>query len=171
MATAAVHVSLDEYLNSEYEPDCEYIDGVLEDRNVGKKKHSKTQGLLFAWLLSRAAEHGYDALVEQRVRISQSRFRIPDICLVPKDDSDEVIQRPPALWIEILSPEDRWSRIQTKIGDVLRFGVKTIWIIDPYSREAWIATQDKPAAEALDGKLRCDNPSLELELSEILPEE
>jgi hypothetical protein len=31
----ATHVSLAEYLNTEYEPDCEYLDGVLEERNVG----------------------------------------------------------------------------------------------------------------------------------------
>ena len=170
MASSAVHVSLDEYLHTEYEPDCEYVDGALEDRNVGKKRHSKTQSLLSAWLLAKAGEHGYDVLVGQRVKISSSRVRIPDICLVPKDDPDEVVQQPPALWIEILSPEDRWSRIQTKLAEILRFGVNTVWIIDPYSNKAWIATSKHVIAEAEDGKLRCASPQLELDLAEILPE-
>jgi hypothetical protein len=33
MATAT-RVTLEEYLNTEYEPHCEYVDGVLEERNA-----------------------------------------------------------------------------------------------------------------------------------------
>jgi len=168
MSTAA-RVSLAEYLSTEYEPDCEYIDGVLIDRNVGKQKHSRTQTILAVWLEGRGNQHGYKALVEQRVRFSASRFRIPDICLVPSDDEDEIIQHPPALWIEILSPEDRWSRVQAKAEDCLQFGVGTIWIIDPYTHRAWIGTQAQALTQALDGRLRCENPGLEVALDEILP--
>jgi hypothetical protein len=46
----ATRVSLEEYLNTEYEPDCDYVDGVLEQRNVGKKRHARTQ--------TRAADEG-----------------------------------------------------------------------------------------------------------------
>lgn len=169
--SAAVHVSLAEYLNTEYEPDCEYIDGALEERNVGKKKHSKTQTRLAIWLGLKEAEHGHDVLVEQRVRMSGSRVRIPDICLVSRDETDEVIQRPPALWVEILSPEDRWTRIQAKIADVLRFGVATTWIVDPYTKQAWIVTPKAGVVEVQDQKLRCANPSLEISLNEILPQD
>ena len=169
--STAVHVPLAEYLNTEYEPDCEYVDGVLEERNVGKKKHSRTQTLLARWLGVRESQHGHEVLVEQRVRISASRFRIPDICLVPRDETDEVIQRPPVLWIEILSPEDRWSRIQAKVADVLRFGVGTIWIVDPYTKQGWIVTATTGAVEVEDSLLRCADPALEVGLNEILPQD
>lgn len=56
--TPAARVSLEEYLNTNYEPDCDYVDGTLEDRNVGKQKHSQTQALLTAWLIVQAARHG-----------------------------------------------------------------------------------------------------------------
>jgi Uma2 family endonuclease len=167
--SAATQVSLAEYLSTSYEPDCEYIDGVLEDRNVGKKRHSKTQGLLYSWLLSKAGDHGHDVLLEQRIKISASRVRIPDICLVPADDPDDVVQQPPVLWIEVLSPEDRWSRVQRKLADVLQFGVPTIWIIDPYEREAWMATPEQGTVKAEDRKLRCESLRLELEFEQILP--
>ena len=169
--SAAVSLTLSEYLSTEYEPDCEYIDGVLEDRNVGKRKHSKTQTLLTTWLASREQLRGYDVLVEQRIRLSPSRVRIPDICLVSRDDADEVIQRPPALWVEILSPEDRWSRIQAKLADILRFGTTTIWIIDPYSKQAWTATHDKPVTEVQDSVLRLSEPAIEVRLDEVLPQD
>ncbi len=82
-----------------------------------------------------------------------------------------MIKNPPALWIEILSPEDRWSRVQAKIDDCLRFGVSTLWIIDPYSRQAWSATQTQAIAEIFDGKLSAGQPALEISLEEILPED
>jgi len=171
MATTAVHVSLAEYMNTAYEPDCDYVDGAVEERHVGKQRHSMAQGLLLAQLFSSQRRHGYKVLPEQRVQISRSRVRIPDICLVARNDNDEVIQRPPALWIEILSPEDRWGRIQSRLNDALAFGVPTIWIIDPYSREAWIAAPEHGTAPVEDGILRCETPKLEISLVEILPEE
>jgi len=169
--SAATQVSLSVYLNTSYEPDCEYIDGALEERNVGKRKHSQLQGLLTSWLLSATKGQGWDVLVEQRVQISRSRVRIPDICVVPADDRDEVVQHPPALWVEILSPEDRWRRVQRKLVDVLQFGVPTVWIIDPYERKAWMATPEHGTVEVPDGALRCDVLGLELELKDIVPED
>lgn len=163
--------SLAEYLSTEYEPSCEYVDGVLEGRNAGLRRHSITQGRMTAWLVSREQPHRYTTCVAQHVQVSPSRVRIADICLVSREDLDEVVKYSPALWIEILSPEDPWSRIQAKLADVLRFGVETVWIVDPYTRQAWIATQSHAVTEVEDGKLRCENPPLELALTEIFPEE
>src|SRR5947209_18114738 len=168
---AAIHVSLAEYLSTEYEPDCEYVDGVVEERNVGKGKHSETQTLVTMLLGARVKIQGFKVRVEQRVQLSNSKIRIPDVCVIPYDDKDEVIQSPPALWVEILSPEDRWGRVQAKIDDCLRFGVGTLWIIDPYSRQAWSATRTQAITEVSDGKLRAEHPDVEILLEEILPEE
>jgi Uma2 family endonuclease len=167
--SAATQVSLSEYLHTEYEPDCEYIDGVLQDRNVGTKRHSKTQGLLYSWLVSKAREQGLDVLLEQRVRISGSRFRIPDLCVVPEEDMSDIVEQAPLLWVEILSPDDRWSRIQRKLMDVLHFGVPVIWIIDPYEREAWMTTSEHGTVKVEDGRLRCEALGLELEFEQVLP--
>jgi Uma2 family endonuclease len=167
--STAVHISIEEYLNADYEPDCDYVDGRLEERNVGGRRHSRTQVRLAVYLRSKELEH--EALISQDVKVSPSRIRIPDICLVEKGDRDEVVGRPPALWVEVLSPEDSWSKMQAKIDDALRFGVPTIWIIDPYAKEAWIATPDAPVTSVGDGKLRCADLKLEVELSEIWPEE
>ena len=43
MATATL-VSLEEYLKTSYEPDCDYVDGVLEERNLGEWNHGDLQG-------------------------------------------------------------------------------------------------------------------------------
>ena len=167
---ATVLVSLEEYLNTDYEPDCDYVDGVVEERNVGKKRHARTQSRLAGWLIAREQQHGYHMLVEQRVKVAGTRVRVPDICLVEASDRDEVIQMPPLLCVEVLSPEDRWKRVEVRINDYLAFGVPTVWIIDPYSSRAWIATS-AGAAEVNDSVLRCANLNLEIALADILPEE
>lgn len=168
MATLAP-VSLAEYLNTDYEPDCDYVDGVLEERNAGKRRHSRTQALLSARLFSEEKNHKCEVLVEQRVQVSPSRVRIPDICLIPAEAREETTQTPPLLCIEILSPEDRWSRVQDRLTDYLKFGVGTIWIIDPYANEAWIATPEAAAKPVGDGKLRCAELNLEIPMPDILP--
>jgi Uma2 family endonuclease len=167
--TPAIHVSIEEYLSTDYEPDCDYVDGVLEDRNVGKKRHSKAQARLCAWLSTQLESKGKQALPEQRVRMSSSRVRIPDVCVIDLDDEDEVQQVPPALWIEILSPEDRFGRVQRKLAEVLDFGVPTIWVIDPYDRQAWIGTPQRGIVLAEDNVLRCENLNLQVALREIIP--
>jgi hypothetical protein len=36
-------ISVEEYLNTSYRPDREYIDGALLERNVGERAHSRLQ--------------------------------------------------------------------------------------------------------------------------------
>jgi hypothetical protein len=36
-------VSIGEYLTGDYEPDCDYVDGVLEERNLGESNHAGFQ--------------------------------------------------------------------------------------------------------------------------------
>ena len=54
---------------------------------------------------------------------------------------------------EILSPEDRISRMQERIDDYLAFGVSYVWVIDPKTRRAWVHTPTG-ISEVKDGVLR-----------------
>ena len=79
VATTAIPV--EEYLHTSYEPDMEYVNGQLVERNVGEYFHSMLQLLIGAELLKRDGR-GFRAFTEQRVRISaEPRYRIPDICV------------------------------------------------------------------------------------------
>ncbi len=40
MTNPATLHGIDEYLNTSYEPDCDYVDGFIEDRNVGRNSAS-----------------------------------------------------------------------------------------------------------------------------------
>jgi len=140
MATAplAQHVPLETYLHTSYEPDVEYIEGELEERNVGEYEQNIVQrGILF-WFFRRDKEWGIRTLQEQRTRLGPSRYRIPDISVFPRNTPVEtVFTSPQMIAIEILSPDDSHSRMQARIEDFIRFGVKNIWVIDPVLRAGW----------------------------------
>jgi Uma2 family endonuclease len=53
---------------------------------------------------------------------------------------DKVFDKPPLVWIEILSPEDRPIRVNEKIRELREFGVVNLWIVDPETLEAEINT-------------------------------
>jgi hypothetical protein len=40
MTATGTMVSLDEYLSTVYDPDCEYVDGELIERNMGEIDHA-----------------------------------------------------------------------------------------------------------------------------------
>lgn len=141
MGTAATRpISVDVYLRSSYDPDCEYVDGEVVERIVGQQPHSYAQTRAVVWL-DRHASAKFTTYVEQRVRVAANRFRIPDVLLmavpVPKD---AVFAEAPYLCIEILSPDDRQSNLQDKVEDYLGLGVANIWVIDPFNRRAWTVT-------------------------------
>src|SRR5579864_904396 len=73
---ATTQVSLDDYLRTDYEPDCDYVDGELEERNVGEKEHSAVQAFLIKWLGAHEQEWMLEAYPEIRLRISDGRVRV-----------------------------------------------------------------------------------------------
>jgi Uma2 family endonuclease len=161
-------VSLGEYLQTVYEPDCEYIEGELVERSVGEPEHAGLQGLLTAWLLQRRRQLGLHIFPECRVQVSARRYRIPDICVTKQKARGRVLLEAPFLCIEILSPDDRASRLEDKIDDYLKFGVAHIWVIDPQRRSAWSYTREgKREAAAV---LRTEDPLIEVTIAELFEE-
>ena len=167
MSTARALVPVHEYLHTDYEPDCDYVDGELVERNVGEKNHSKLQKRILRYFDDRQEIWNLFAIQECRVQVSPTRFRVPDICVVlGPEPNEEIFTHPPFLCIEILSPEDRMSRMQVKIADYLAFGVRYVWVIDPQTRRAWIYTSGS-MREVRDGVLRTEDPELLVPLDEL----
>jgi Uma2 family endonuclease len=133
MATA-LHIPLNEYLGNSYRPDREYVDGEIRERNVGKYEHARVQALLARWFGNHEQEWGVQVVTEQRVQVSPTRVRIPDVALLTLGSQPDVIFEPPLLVIEILSPDDSYSDTQERTLDYRAMGVETVWIIDPKTR-------------------------------------
>ena len=131
-------VSVSEYLRSSYRPDCDFVDGKLEERNVGEHDHAALQAALILWFGQHQEEWNIEVLPEQRIQISPTRFRVPDICLVSLDQPvEQILTKPPLACIEILSPEDTLRRMQDRIDDYRKFGVSSIWILDPATQRGY----------------------------------
>ena len=121
-------------LGASYRPDREYVDGEIRERNVGKYEHARVQALLAAWFGNQEKEWGVQVVTEQRVRVSTTRVRIPDVALLTPGHQPDVIVDPPLLIVEILSPDDSYSDTQERARDYREMGVETVWIVDPKTR-------------------------------------
>src|ERR1035438_8908962 len=112
MATTAV--TIQEYLSTSYRPDCDYVDGEVQERNVGEIDHSGLQLAIGSYFYTRRKEWGISAYTEQRVQVSPTRFRIPDVCVILGEPTGQILREPPFICIEILSPDDRVSSSMTQ---------------------------------------------------------
>ena len=166
MATGVL-VSEEEYPHTSYEPDCEFEDGVLIERNVGTKDHGKLQGFVFAYFLKLRKIWGIHAFIEQRVRLRQGKYMVPEICVYQGiEPPDQVFQTPPLLWIEILSPEARPLRVNRKVKDILQFGAPYVWVIDPETLDSHLHTAEGSTA-LTNGILRIPGTPIEIMLHQV----
>jgi Uma2 family endonuclease len=141
---------------------------------VGENEHSDLQTELATILrVQRKAWHIY-AFVEHRVQVSANRFRVPDVCLMSRSwKKTPIIREAPMLCIEVLSPEDTFSRTQAKCRDYLSMGVPEVWIFDPEERKAYVM-RGKVMTEHAAGTLRLAGTPVEIlieALFEVLDEE
>ncbi|MDQ6758931.1 MAG: Uma2 family endonuclease [Acidobacteriota bacterium] len=135
--STATFVPTSEYLATTYRPDLELLDGQLVARNMGEFSHSNLQGALVALIFARQREWHVRVLPEQRLRVAENRFRIPDVCVISRDQEIEpVFTRPPLICIEVLSKDDTLRGMQERVDDYLAFGVQNVWILDPVKRRA-----------------------------------
>jgi|SRR5579871_1463681 len=165
MSTRAL-ISVEQYLATSYRPDCDYVDGEVVERNLGEWDHGWLQAAIAAYFFARRKQWKISVVTEVRLQVKPSRFRVPDICVVLGEPEEQILTRSPFICIEILSPEDRLSRIQERISDYLEMGVAYVWVFDPRTKRAYIATAEG-LKEELSGVLKTDNPILELPLQEI----
>ncbi len=166
MATSALLLTVDEYLHTSYKPDCDYVDGVIEPRNLGEQPHSRLQ---FAFLILLGAFEqslGIRVFPEQRIQTRLTRFRIPDICVVLGKTKERIFRVPPFLCIEILSPEDRIPRVELRLQEYFAMGVQFVWMVDPENKDAWIYTPGEKRKVA-DGVLRTTGPELFVSVEEL----
>jgi len=131
-------IPVEEYLRTSFDPDCDYIDGKVLERNVGKRRHSYAQSHICGWFFKRKDQPKLVPLTELRTQVAPSRIRIPDVvvCQAPIPE-EEVFTTPPYLCIEVMSPDDTHAAIQDRLDDYLQFGIPNIWVVDPWKHRGW----------------------------------
>ena len=137
MATAA-RIPIEQYLTTSYEPDAEFVRGEIEERNVGEYDHSVAQREILCWFRRHDKDWQTRTVHGQRTRLNSDTVRIPDVSVWARTVPIEpVFSNPQLVVIEVLSPEDRHSKVQEKIEDYRRFQVPHIWVVDPLQRIGW----------------------------------
>jgi Uma2 family endonuclease len=137
MATSA-RIPVEQYLRTSYDPDAEFVDGEIEERSMGEYDHNIGQWAILDWFRKHDKEWQTRSVQEQRTRLSADNVRVPDVSVWARSVPVEpVFTHPQLIVVEVLSPEDRHSKVQQKIEDYRRFNVPHIWIIDPLQRIGW----------------------------------
>jgi Uma2 family endonuclease len=160
-------VPVGEYLSTAYNPDVDYVEGQLEDRNMGEREHGELQARIWLLLKQRRILQPF---IETRLMISPNRYRVPDICAYDKKPEESIFTRPPALCVEIISPEDRMSRIMNVVRDYLSMGVPTVWVLDPLEKKAYVAEGTVSLRET-SGSIATSDGRVTLELATVFSDE
>ena len=145
---ATTLISVEEYLRTTYEPDAEYVDGVVEERPMGEWDHAAWQAAITAFFFNHSDEWSIRVRPEQRTRTTDRRFRIPDVAIFDANTpSDPVAVTAPLMVFEILSREDRIPRVLLRLADFRAMGVREMYVVQP----------EDGALMRFDGALRLEN--------------
>lgn len=160
-------ISVEEYLNTSYDPDVEYVDGVLVERNVGELLHCEAQSnIIFAL---RTKYPGIYVYPELRSRVRETRYRVPDISVLLRRPVTKVLAEAPFIAIEILSESDSMSRVIEKLKEYAALGTPHIWLFDPRLRQMF-TFHGNTLTEVEAGVIASGDPRLELTREEVFQE-
>jgi Uma2 family endonuclease len=141
----------------EEKPYLEYVDGVVLQKPMPNKNHSRLVKLLILALAAYERTHGGDSGPDQRLRLPDgSGYRVPDTSYwAPgRDDSDDSV---PSVAIEVRSPDQTMAELRRKCRSFRENGVDVCWLVDPASRtvEVFEGSRD---AERLSGDAVLETP-------------
>ena len=140
--------TFDEYLNYDNGTDnrYEFVDGELLLMNPPMARHSLIIRLISKILESEIERLTLDwlTLTDIGVRTSINRARIPDLSLVTREqiqpyiDISAVLETPPILVIEVVSPESVNRDYRYKRSEYAAAGISEYWIIDTGEKKVTI---------------------------------
>jgi len=138
-APIATRMTLDEFLAlPETKPYREFVRGEVFEKPMPSNDHSELVfeliGLLRDYLKSHPEGRGGTEL--RHADRDEDRVYLPDINVTQgprhgRRGSTAPIEQAPGFAIEVLSPDDRASRILDKTDFYMRSGVRLVWLVDP----------------------------------------
>ena len=130
MATTVI--SVEDYLRTTSEPDCEYVRGVLKQRSSAEWDHSSWQAALIQWFSQHNKDWEIRVLPSIRIQAAADQFRVPDVTLVSRQaPREQFLTHAPLAVLEILSPGDSIPELFDKLEAYEAMGIPAIWVIDP----------------------------------------
>lgn len=131
--------SVEEYLRTSFpDLDREFRDGEIVERSLPDYLHSRTQALLVAFFEALRKRIPVFTCPELRVKLREGLVLIPDVSVYwQAPPASRLPDIPPLIAIEILSPDDRLTAAREKLEEYRAWGVKHVWLVDPYSQRMY----------------------------------
>jgi Uma2 family endonuclease len=118
----------------EEKPYLEYVDGVVLQKPMPNKAHSRLVKFIVVAIAAFEARSGGNSGPEQRMRLPDgSGYRLPDTAYWAsgRDDGDDTV---PTVAIEVRSPGQTMAELRRKCRSFRANGVEVCWLLDPQSR-------------------------------------
>ena len=119
----------------------ELVDGELLEREVGQRSDSiAATALALLWIFVQQGKLGLVNGSQGSYQIfpdDPNKVRIPDVSYTsrarlpsggPASGHGRVV---PDLVVEVISPNDTFSSVQSKVNDFLAAGVRLVWVVEP----------------------------------------
>ncbi len=130
----------------------------------------------FYWLFNlKLKAKGYYSVGEVGILIRKKplTIRAVDVVYISKERLKEkpkgILQVPPDLVIEILSPSNTYTEMEEKVQELLDFGVERVLLVDPRLRKAFLHKKGIVEVYSFDEEFEL-LPELKIKLSEVLEE-
>ena len=108
---------------------------------MGEKAHARLQLRFGAYINRRRKQWNIEVYTELWVKVREKWYPIPDVCVYSLPDFEgRYPSRPPLLWVEILSHDDRMIDVWGKAQELVEHGVPYVWIINPNTLESELRT-------------------------------
>lgn len=114
-------------------PHYELLDGAAVQKSLPTRLHSILQFVLSVML----KELGFKPRPELTLAIDETWEPTPDVCGILGPEEDPYPSHAVAVAIEVLSPEDRFTRVIQKCRKYAEWGIQDILVYDPVSRDVW----------------------------------
>ena len=136
----ASSLTTENYLDAEYRPDVEYLDGVPKPKTESGFRHGEAECLLGIWFTQYKQDWAIRCALNTRIRINSSRVRLIDVVVVSREVRErKELTVAPLVAIEILDNIDFYTDLKSRAADLQAMGVRNIWLVDPEMRtgEVW----------------------------------
>lgn len=150
----------------------ELIDGEVVEVPPAITRHGVIVTMIARLLGDHVAQHDLGIVATGDVgyvlRRNPDRLRAPDVSFLARDNpvgadlpEHGFSEGAPTLAVEVVSPDDRASKVQIKVQHFLEAGTRQVWVVWPHERRMSVYT--------LDGGVRELGPDAELDGGDVLP--
>lgn len=165
MSTVAYRLTVQQFREryAGSKPYFELLAGEAIQKTVPTRAHAVLQFILCLML----RDLGFKSLPELTLAIDESWEPTPDVCGLLGPVDDPYPTRAVAVAIEILSPDDRFTRVILKCRRYAEWGVADILVFDPAGREAWYWSTAANGLTPIDQSYSFLSKPAELNLAEV----